>query len=122
MSTGKSLVVLEVPSRPARRGRARILVMLISGALSGLAALGFLLLPFGAMEAKSIVRWGDEALSRGYVEAARQIYEYAAVVMRWPARPSRWPRPTIRTSLPKSRRRSPPSQRRRACGTSARGS
>ncbi|HWE17825.1 MAG TPA: hypothetical protein VG758_11700 [Hyphomicrobiaceae bacterium] len=58
--------------------------MLISGALSGLAALGFLLLPFGAMEAKSIVRWGDEALSRGYVEAARQIYEYAAVVMRWP--------------------------------------
>jgi hypothetical protein len=39
---------------------------------------------FGAMEAKSIVRWGDEALARGYVEAARQIYEYAAVVMRWP--------------------------------------
>jgi hypothetical protein len=40
---------------------------------------------FGAMEAKTIVRWGDEAVSRGYIEAARQIYEYAAVVMRWPS-------------------------------------
>jgi hypothetical protein len=40
---------------------------------------------FGAMEAKSIVRWGDEALSRGHIEAARQIYGYAAVVMRWPS-------------------------------------
>jgi TPR repeat protein len=39
---------------------------------------------FGAMEAKTIVRWGDEALARGSIEAARQIYEYAAVVMRWP--------------------------------------
>jgi hypothetical protein len=39
---------------------------------------------FGTMEAKSIVRWGDEALSRGYIDAARQIYEYAAVEMRWP--------------------------------------
>jgi hypothetical protein len=36
------------------------------------------------MEAKTIVRWGDEALSRGYIEAARQIYQYGAVVMRWP--------------------------------------
>jgi hypothetical protein len=40
---------------------------------------------FVAMEAKTIVSWGDEALSRGSVAAARQIYEYAAVVMRWPA-------------------------------------
>jgi hypothetical protein len=39
---------------------------------------------FGAMEAKSIMRWGDEAMSRGLIEAARQIYEYAAVVLRWP--------------------------------------
>jgi hypothetical protein len=39
---------------------------------------------FGAIEAKTIVRWGDEALSRGYIEAARQIYEYGAVIMRWP--------------------------------------
>jgi tetratricopeptide (TPR) repeat protein len=39
---------------------------------------------FGAMEAQTIVRWGDEALARGSIEAARQIYEYAAVVMRWP--------------------------------------
>jgi hypothetical protein len=39
---------------------------------------------FGAMEAKTIVAWGDEALLRGNIEAARQIYEYAGVVMRWP--------------------------------------
>jgi hypothetical protein len=39
---------------------------------------------FVAMEAKTIVRWGDEALSRGSIEAARQIYEYAAVAMRSP--------------------------------------
>jgi hypothetical protein len=39
---------------------------------------------YGTVEAKAIVRWGDEALARGYIDAARQIYEYAAVVMRWP--------------------------------------
>jgi hypothetical protein len=39
---------------------------------------------FTAMEAKTIVRWGDDALARGSIEAARQIYEYAAAVMRWP--------------------------------------
>jgi hypothetical protein len=39
---------------------------------------------FGTVEAKAIVRWGDEALARGSIAAARQIYEYAAVVMRWP--------------------------------------
>jgi hypothetical protein len=39
---------------------------------------------FGAIEAKTIVRWGDEALSGGYIEAARQIYEYGAAVMLWP--------------------------------------
>jgi hypothetical protein len=39
---------------------------------------------FTAMEARTIVRWGDDALARGSIEAARQIYEYAAVVMRWP--------------------------------------
>src|SRR5262245_27331674 len=49
MSTGKSLVVLEVPSRPARRRSARILVMLISGALAGSVALGFFLLPMQRM-------------------------------------------------------------------------
>jgi hypothetical protein len=38
---------------------------------------------FGAFEAKTIVRWGDEALSGGYIEAARQIYEYGAAVMLW---------------------------------------
>ncbi|MBO0764328.1 MAG: hypothetical protein J2P50_07045, partial [Hyphomicrobiaceae bacterium] len=39
---------------------------------------------YSTVEGKDIVRWGDEALARGYIEAARQIYEYAAVVMRWP--------------------------------------
>jgi hypothetical protein len=39
---------------------------------------------YGTVEAKAIVRWGDEALARGYIDAARQIYEYATVVMRWP--------------------------------------
>jgi hypothetical protein len=31
------------------------------------------------------MRWGDDALARGSVVAARNIYRYAASEMRWPA-------------------------------------
>jgi hypothetical protein len=39
--------------------------------------------PGAKEEAKTLVRRGDEALSRGSIEAARSIYEYAATEMRW---------------------------------------
>src|SRR5262249_54927323 len=35
-------------------------------------------------EARTLVRRGDDALARGSVGAARQIYEYVADEMRWP--------------------------------------
>ncbi len=76
----------------------------------------------GAMEAKSIVRWGDEALSRGYIEAARQIYEYAAVVMRWPSAALALAATYDPHESCTLRCRSPLSPRRHACGTSGRGS
>jgi hypothetical protein len=36
-------------------------------------------------EVEHIMRWGDDALARGSIGAARNIYRYAAIEMRWPA-------------------------------------
>lgn len=40
--------------------------------------------PGGKREAQSVMRWGEEALARGSVGAARSIYKYAAEQMGWP--------------------------------------
>ena len=40
--------------------------------------------PGARQEAESLVRRGDDALARGSIGAARQIYEYVADEMRWP--------------------------------------
>ena len=41
--------------------------------------------PGAKREAETVMRWGDDALSRGSIGAARNIYRYAALEMRWPA-------------------------------------
>jgi hypothetical protein len=41
--------------------------------------------PGAKRDAKSVVVWGDDALSRGSVGASRSIYKYAAQQMSWPA-------------------------------------
>ncbi len=41
--------------------------------------------PGAKREAEHIMRWGDDALARGSIGAARNIYRYAAMEMRWPA-------------------------------------